>query len=94
MINVSRPVSVFSFVLLQDFVYRNQTIKAGHTQIKRGDPLADGSTNPDIFVYNSSDYHKPYLVINDKFVKELMIFVKFRQIEAGDYGDYGNDDMN
>lgn len=94
MINVSRPISVFSFLLHQDFNYHNKTIKAGYTQLKRGEPLEDGSINPSVEVYHAADlYSKPYLTINDKFVKELMAFVKFRQIEEGDYGDFGNEDM-
>lgn len=94
MINISRPIDIFSFHLLQDFQFKNQTLKSGRIQLKRDTPLSNGDKNPNILVFTDNDFYKNHiLVVNDKFVKEILKFVKFRQLESGDYGDYGNEDM-
>lgn len=94
MINISRPVSIFTVFLRQNFSFKDQSFVQGHNQIKRGEPLEDGSENPNLYVYHSNDmFQKPYLVVNNKCVKEVLRFVKSKQIEEGDYGDYGNEDM-
>lgn len=95
MINTSRPIDVFSFLLLKDFTCHGITLPAGQIQLKRDERLDDGSVNPNIHVYHGDDfYQRPLCVVNDKFVKSLMNYIKTIQLDEGDYGDFGNEDMN